>query len=116
MGKVLIKDTTLTDIANAIRTKDGSTAKMYPREMAGKIKNISTSSIGARTPISIKYITNSTTINGKGTICLNSFSAITIDGTTITSEKVGGKVNNCRYQLEFKTTVRAPRDSIVILY
>lgn len=24
MGKVLIKDTTLTDIANAIRTKDGS--------------------------------------------------------------------------------------------
>lgn len=37
MGKVLIKDTTLTDIANAIRTKDGSTAKMYPREMAGKI-------------------------------------------------------------------------------
>jgi hypothetical protein len=42
MGKVLVKDTTLTDIANAIRTKDGSTAKMYPKEMAGKIGALST--------------------------------------------------------------------------
>lgn len=47
MGKVLIKDTTLTDIANAIRTKDGSTEKMYPKEMAGKIGVLS---IGAEIP------------------------------------------------------------------
>ena len=57
MGKVLIKDTTLTDIANAIRTKDGSTAKMYPREMAGKIGALPTGIeipnpiIGGDTPI-----------------------------------------------------------------
>lgn len=37
MSKVLIKSSTLTDIANAIRAKDGSTAQMYPSEMAGKI-------------------------------------------------------------------------------
>lgn len=42
MSKVLIKSSTLTDIANAIRTKDGSTAQMYPSEMAGKIQNIET--------------------------------------------------------------------------
>ena len=57
MGKVLIKDTTLTDIANAIRTKDGSTTKMYPNEMARKIGNISTGVelpdliVGGNTPI-----------------------------------------------------------------
>lgn len=42
MSKVLIKSSTLTDIANAIRAKDGSTAQMYPSEMAGKIGAIST--------------------------------------------------------------------------
>ena len=48
MSKVLIKNSTLTDIANAIRAKDGSTAQMYPSEMAGKIgaiKNIKTSKV-----------------------------------------------------------------------
>ena len=48
MSKVLIKSSTLTDIANAIRAKDGSTAQMYPSEMAGKIgaiENIKTSKV-----------------------------------------------------------------------
>lgn len=42
MSAVLINDTTMTSIAEAIRSKDGSSAKMLPSEMAGKIKNIST--------------------------------------------------------------------------
>lgn len=42
MAKVLVNDATLTDIADAIRTKDGSTAQMYPSEMAEKINQIKT--------------------------------------------------------------------------
>ena len=38
----LIQGTTLTAIADAIRAKDGSTAQMYPSEMAGKIAAIET--------------------------------------------------------------------------
>ena len=38
----LIQSTTLTAIADAIRAKDGSTAQMYPSEMAEKIAGIST--------------------------------------------------------------------------
>ena len=38
----LVESGTLTAIANAIRAKDGSTAQMYPSEMAGKIRAIST--------------------------------------------------------------------------
>lgn len=43
MAKGLIEASVLTNIANAIRAKDGSTAKMLPSAMAGKISNISTS-------------------------------------------------------------------------
>lgn len=40
MANVLIQSSTLTGIADAIRAKDGSTAQMYPSEMAGKILSI----------------------------------------------------------------------------
>lgn len=116
MSAVLINDTTMTSIAEAIRSKDNSSEKMLPSEMAGKIKNIPTSSMGDRSPISITYIKRSTTINGKGTICLNSFDSVTVDGIRITPEKVGDNVYTCKYQLEFKTTVKAPSGSVVILY
>lgn len=116
MSTILINDTTMTSIADAIRSKDSSEKKMLPSEMAGKIQDISTSSIGVRTPISIKTITGSTTITGKGTICGNSLASITIDGTTITPEKVGDSVYICHYYLEFEKSVKAPKGSIVILY
>ena len=35
MAQVLINDSTLTDIANAIRSKTGETNQMYPSEMGG---------------------------------------------------------------------------------
>ena len=41
MGKVLVTDTHLTDIANAIRDKKGSSDTYKPSEMASAIKNIS---------------------------------------------------------------------------
>ena len=84
MSKVLIKSSTLTDIANAIRAKDGSTAQMYPSEMAGKIQGIST---GEKRIIPTKMVISSSnkTITGKG-ILYHSFGAYraTIDGTQYT--------------------------------
>ncbi len=103
MGKVLIKDTTLTDIANAIRTKDGSTAKMYPREMAGKIGAIPTGIeipnpiIGGDTPIFVACLEKSNigtysteliglTITQSGTY---KFTMLTAGDATITLYKNG---------------------------
>lgn len=42
MGKAIITDTSLTDIANAIRAKNGETTKYTPAEMATAIGNIVT--------------------------------------------------------------------------
>ena len=42
MAKVLVSETSLTNIAEAIRGKTGETAKMKPAEMAGKIEGIQT--------------------------------------------------------------------------
>ena len=42
MSKVLVSETNLMNIAEAIRRKTGETAKMKPAEMAGKIEGIQT--------------------------------------------------------------------------
>ena len=42
MAKVLVTDTNLTNIANAIREKNGETASYKVNEMASAIGNIST--------------------------------------------------------------------------
>lgn len=42
MGNAFIKESTLTDIANAIRTKTGGTDLLLPSQMADKINNIET--------------------------------------------------------------------------
>ena len=49
MSDYIIHDTTLTSIANAIRTKTGSNAQMTPSEMATAIGNISTGGGGGIT-------------------------------------------------------------------
>lgn len=74
MAKVLVKESTLTEIAEAIRAKDGSTAKMYPAEMAGKIEAIETAPGKAVVNIQnansnriyIIYKTNSYSLSGGG--------------------------------------------------
>lgn len=43
MGYALIKEETLADIADSIRTKTETTDAMYPSEMAGKINSITSS-------------------------------------------------------------------------
>lgn len=84
MSKVLIKNSTLTDIANAIRAKDGSTAQMYPSEMAEKIGAIST---GEKRIIPTKFYNTAATVTGTG-IQYVKVGPITLDGKAyyITSE------------------------------
>ena len=87
MSKVLIKSSTLTDIANAIRAKDGSTAQMYPSEMAGKIGAIST---GEKRIIPTKFYKTTATATGTGIQYVKAGS-VTLDGKTynIISEDTG---------------------------
>lgn len=54
MGKVLVTDTHLTDIANAIREKNGETTTYKPGDMATAISNISGGS-GAKSPVDEFY-------------------------------------------------------------
>lgn len=42
MSQVLIEESTLTNIANAIRNKNGTSGLMYPEEMGGAIDSIET--------------------------------------------------------------------------
>ena len=79
MSKVLIKNSTLTDIANAIRAKDGSTAQMYPSEMAGKIgaiENIKTSKV--------KLVYNSSDRNWKAGVIYANQKLVMSPGQTVT--------------------------------
>ena len=53
MGKVLVSDSNLAAIADAIRTKSGTTTKYKPGEMATAISNITTGSGGTDTGAAI---------------------------------------------------------------
>ena len=69
MAKGLIEASVLTDIANAIRAKDGSTAKMLASAMEGKIRNISTTptiKTGTFTPTSIYLKGQTITVSNLG--------------------------------------------------
>lgn len=121
MGKVLIKDTTLTDIANAIRTKDGSTAKMYPREMAGKILSVPT---GEKRLIAKKIVCNtdkssSMTVKGTGYLMISNTQAIKkirIDGQAVDNKFIIKKdqdgdwidINPTYFKLTFKNSCSLP--------
>lgn len=67
MSAVLVNDTTMTEIADAIREKTGTTEQMIPSEMAGKIQSISQ---GEKRIIPTKMITSSTSTvyNGMGNL------------------------------------------------
>lgn len=54
MSKVILEDSTMTNIANAIRSKNGETGQYLPSEMPAKIEAIQTGG-GSDMPISVKY-------------------------------------------------------------
>lgn len=58
MGKVILNDTTLTSIADAIRSKNGETGQYLPAEMPAKIEAIETGGGGDFKPVSLKYARN----------------------------------------------------------
>ena len=107
MSTILLNDSTLTDIANAIRAKDGATAQMYPSEMAGKIGAIST---GEKRIIPTSFIYNSSNgadIAGTGIVYLRKGNSGKIDGKSYSA--ISGTVygaNGARgVPVRFKTSL-----------
>lgn len=92
MSKVLVTESYLTDISNAIRSKNGGSTKYKPSEMAAAIKNIKTqdntavNSIIDRT-ISGDYTNNEATSVGKYafTFCFNLKTVTMTNATDINS-------------------------------
>lgn len=92
MSKVLVTESYLTDIGDAIRSKNGSTAKYKPSEMANAINNITAqdntavNSIIDRT-ISGDYTNNEATSVGKYafTFCFNLKTVTMTNATDINS-------------------------------
>ena len=86
MAQVLVNDSTLTDIANAIRSKTGETNQMYPSEMGGAIRDIKT---GEKRLIPTKmYCCNNgdESISGSGIVYFNlsgEFRNCTIDNALL---------------------------------
>ena len=92
MSAILMNDGTMTEIADAIREKDGSTAQMLPSEMAGRIVQIQ-SGFYVYTPKSVTEktsISKGTKFSGPGVFCINTRSNITKDAYII----VDGVQNN----------------------
>lgn len=117
MSKVLINDTTMTGIADAIREKNGSTAQMYPSEMAEKIQGIST---GEKRIIPTKMVISNSdkTVTGKG-ILYHQSGRSTIDGTqyTISSEQQGGYMSEPYHlvPIKFNTSAIVNEDKVGIV-
>lgn len=64
MGKYVIQDTTLTNIANAIRSKTGSSGMLTPTQMATEILAISSSGGGSSPGSDVFFISEQVTIEG----------------------------------------------------
>lgn len=84
MSAILVNDSTMTDIANAIRAKDGSTTQMLPSEMAGKIGAISTGGGGRIIPTRLYADSSEVDVTGKGIVFLrDGITSVTIDGASV---------------------------------
>lgn len=119
MSTILLNDTTMTDIADAIREKDGSTAQMYPSEMAEKIGAIST---GEKRIIPTKMVISNSdkTVTGKGILYHQSAQyRSTIDGTqyTISYENQGGYMAEPYHlvPIKFNTSAIVNEDKVGIV-
>ena len=87
MANVIIDDTNLKNIANAIRTKRGTTTKMLPNEMANEISSIQTTT-GNVDP-SDATVTSSDILSGK--IAYGKDGKLT--GTMKNNNTVNGTIN-----------------------
>ena len=80
MSTILLNDTTMTDIANAIREKTDTTNQMLPSEMGGAIRGISAAEKRI-IPTSFKYNSSAgADIAGTGIVYLKSGNVVKIDG------------------------------------
>ena len=120
MSTILINDSTMTDIANAIREKSGTTNQMLPSEMAGKIGAIPT----AEKRLIVTKIdcskSGTTTFNGKGYVMLSNTKAANntkIDGKAVIdifhfpSDGQGGDyddINPPYFKLKFEKSCAIP--------
>ena len=79
MSTILLNDTTMTDIADAIRSKTGETNQMLPSEMGGAIgaiENIKTSKV--------KLVYNSSYHNWKAGVIYANQKSVMSPGQTVT--------------------------------
>lgn len=80
MSTILLNDTTMIDIADAIRSKDGTSEQMLPSEMAGKIGTMPAAEKRI-IPTSFIYSGNDgESIAGTGITYLRKGNAVNIDG------------------------------------
>lgn len=105
MALVTVSDTTLTDIADAIRSKNGTEDTYKPSEMSEAIEAISG---GGITPIGTKEI--SITENGTTTEDVTNYASAEI--TVNVSGGSSDPVKYTRYQLSGDTTIKQFIESI----
>lgn len=109
----------MTDIADAIRSKDGSSAKMLPSEMAGKIQNIPEGEQRLICKnITVSANTSSKVVKGKGYLALantNNLDKVRIDGKAVSNifitYKDGTEFENYNpnyFKLKFETSCTLP--------
>lgn len=116
MSAVLVNDTTMTEIADAIREKSGITEQMLPNEMAGKIQSISQ---GEKRIIPTKMITSSTSTvyNGMGTLYIpNGISRYFIDNKSHSmniSSPSDTMAIGYGYSIKFNNSCKVDSDGIV---
>lgn len=83
MSTILLNDTTMTDIADAIREKSGSTGQMLPSEMGGAIRGISAAEKRI-IPTRLYADSSKVDVTGKGIVFLRDEQvSVTIDGASV---------------------------------
>ena len=83
MSVILLNDSTMIDIADAIREKSGSTDQMLPSEMGGAIRGIS--AVEKRIiPTRLYAKSSAVDVTGKGIVFLREgIGSVTIDGASV---------------------------------
>lgn len=115
MAKVLITESYLTDIANAIRSKNGSTTQYKPSEMASAILAITTSGGGSGSGGSGSGSSGDVTYTDTGVDCsamtkLGEFSATSTTAGDLSGYTIG-RLLKClpnHKQIHFKAVIFVP--------